>query len=273
MSRTQACGLIGLARSSSYYEGKEREEEGLRRALHEAAKKRRKWGYRRLLTILRREGWKDNHKRVERICRKEGLQIVKRKRKRMARERQGTAAPATRKNQRWSMDFVHDATGNQKRIRILNIVDDYTRECLCSEVDTSLPGLRVVRELERLCAQRGAPEMVVADNGPEFTGVAVDQWAHRRGVKLHFIDPGKPIQNAFVESFNGRFRDECLNEHWFDNLHHARALVSEWMEDYHTQRPHSSLDYKTPAEFARSASPLGGFVVNDSANNQQPDSH
>lgn len=273
MSRTKACGLIGLARSSSYYEGKPREEEGLRTALQAAAKERRRWGCRRLLTILRRDGWTDNHKRVERIYRKEGLQIVKRKRKKVARTRLGTAATPTRRNQRWSMDFVQDATEQQQRIRILNIVDDYTRECLCSEVDTSLPGLRVVRELERICQQRGVPEMLVSDNGPEFTGIAVDQWAHRRGVKLHFIDPGKPTQNPFIESFNGKFRDECLNEHWFVNIPHARVIVREWTKDYNTKRPHSSLGYMTPAEFAQAASPHGGLLMTYSADDQQPDSH
>ena len=182
----------------------------MRERLKELAGQRRRFGYRRLHALLRREGWRINHKAVHRIYVEEGLQVRRRKRKRLARAlRQAMLVPQA-PNQRWSMDFQHDLLATGQRVRTLNIVDDFSRECPAIEVDTSLPGVRVVRVLERLAETRGLPHEIILDNGPEMIGKALDQWAWRNGVRLHFIDLGKPTQNAFIESFNGRFRDECL---------------------------------------------------------------
>jgi putative transposase len=155
-------------------------------------------------------------------------------------------------NERWSMDFAHDMLSNGRRIRMLVVVDDFTRECLSIEVDTSLSGRRVTRVLNWLKETRGLPERIVSDNGPEFTGLALDAWSYRNGVKLQFIEPGKPVQNAYVESFIGKLRDECLNEHWFSGLEDARGTIETWRQDYNENRPHSSLGNMTPEEFVRS---------------------
>jgi putative transposase len=213
LSERRACGLAGLGRSSYRYRQQRSGESGLRERLKQLAAERPRYGYRRLTVLLKRAGEAVNHKRVYRLYREEGLSVRRRKRKRIgAVERQPLAVP-TQTNQRWSMDFVSDGLGDGRKFRSLNIVDDYSRECVVAEVDTSIPGGRVVRVLERLNELRGLPAVLVTDNGPEFAGQALDVWAYERGVKLHFIQPGKPIQNAFIESFNGKMRDECLNEH------------------------------------------------------------
>ena len=191
-----------------------------------------------------------NHKRVYPSADgEEGLGVRRRKRKRIgAVERQPLAIP-TQPNQRWSMDFITDALSEGRKFRSLNIVDDFHRECLAAEVDTSLTGARVVRVLERLKELRGLPQILVMDNGPEFAGQALDVWAYDQGVRLHFIEPGKPVQNAFIESFNGKMRDECLNEHWFLSLGEARETIEAWRRDYNEVRPHTSLGNRTPQEF------------------------
>jgi len=265
LSERRACGLVGIERSSFRYEGQGQEDADLRTRLQELAQERRRFGYRRLTVLLRREGWPVNHKRVYRLYREEGLGVRRRKRKRMgAVERQPLTIP-TRGNERWSMDFVSDALTDGRKFRSLNIVDDYNRECLAAEVDTSIPGARVVRVLERLGERRGLPEVLVTDNGPESAGQALDVWAYQRGVRLRFIDPGKPVQNAFIESFNGKMRDECLNEHWFISLTEARQTIEAWRRDYNEVRPHSSLGNRTPQEFtARGAalrSPTAPFEL------------
>jgi putative transposase len=255
-SERRACGLVGMKRSSYRYQGRRAEESGLRQRLRELAGECRRYGYRRLTALLRREGWKANHKRVYRLYRQEGLSVRRRKRKRIgAVDRQPMEIP-TRANQRWSMDFVADGLGDGRKFRSLNIVDDYSRECVAAEVDTSIPGGRVVRVLERLGERRGLPQVLVTDNGPEFAGQALDVWAYERGVRLHFIEPGKPIQNAFIESFNGKMRDECLNEHWFRTLSEARQTIEAWRRDYNEVRPHSSLGNRTPQEFTARAATL-----------------
>jgi len=230
-----------LSRSSYYYQAVPRDDEPLRRALREKAAQRRRFGYRRLVVLLRREGWTDNHKRIFRLYQEERLQVKRRIKKHTAKWRGKTPAAAQRPNQRWSLDFMSDQLADGRRIRLLNVVDDFTRECLAVEVDSSLSGQRVTRVLERLCAMHGQPERLVSDNGPEFTGQAVDSWAYQRGVQWQFIEPGKPVQNAYIESFNGKFRDECLNEHWFERLEQARVIVEQWRRDYNEERPHSSL--------------------------------
>jgi putative transposase len=190
-----------------------------------------------------------NHKRVYRLYREEGLAVRRRKRKRIGAVERWPLAIPTRPNERWSMDFVADALNDGRRLRSLNIVDDYNRRCLVAEVDTSLPGGRVVRVLERLHELEGSPQVLVMDNGPEFAGQALDVWTYQRNVKMRFIEPGKPIQNAFIESFNGKFRDECLNEHWFVSLQDAKEKIESWRRDYNEVRPHSALGNRTPEEF------------------------
>jgi putative transposase len=259
VSERRACGLMGLERSSYYYVGQPREDEPLRAALRQAAAERKRFGYRRLTWLLRRRGWRDNHKRIERLYREEQLQVRRRRRKHTAKGRTQPLEAPRGPNERWSMDFMQDCLADGRRIRFLNVVDDYTRECLRIEADTSLGGVRVVRVLDQLVAQRGRPRRMLTDNGPEFTGQAMDRWAYANGVDLDFIDPGKPQQNAYIESFNGKFRDECLNEHWFANLWEARRITTDYEQEYNTDRPHSSLENRTPEEFARgwvAAAPL-----------------
>ena len=190
-----------------------------------------------------------NHKRTERIYREEGLSLRKRKRKKMAAQTRIVLPVPTGPNERWSMDFVTDSIVSGRRFRALVIVDDYSSECPAIEVDTSLGGIRVVQVLERLAETRGLPQVITVDNGPEFTSRALDEWAYRHGVKLHFIRPGKPIENAYAESFISRLRDECLNESWFITLKDARTIIESWRIDYNNGRPHTSLGGLTPAQF------------------------
>ncbi len=252
LSERRACRLVGVGRSTLRYRSRARtDESSLRQRLRELAAERPRFGYRRLHVLLRREGMRLNHKRIERLYREEGLAVRRRTRKRVARNGRGRAAFPGRPNQQWGIDFVSDTLAWGRRIRLFTVVDVFTREVLAIEVDTSLPGGRVVRVLERLAVARGAPDEIVLDNGPELAGKAVDQWAYERGVWRHFIEPGKPVQNAFVESFQGRLRDECLNRHWFLGLTDARHTVEIWRQDYNQARPHSALGYRPPEEFRR----------------------
>jgi putative transposase len=246
----RACRLIGVDRTAFQYRPRRPDDAGVRERLRELANERRRFGYRRLALMLKRDGLRMNLKRVYRLYKEERLTV----RKRGGRKRAlGTRAPMTipqSANQRWSIDFMQDALDDGRRFRILNVVDDFTRECLASVLDTSLSGVRVVRELDRLCLLQGQPAMIVSDNGTELTSHAVLQWVEETGIEWHYIAPGKPVQNAFVESFNGRLRDECLNEHVFRSLSQARALVEAWRIDYNTVRPHSSLGGLPPSVFA-----------------------
>jgi putative transposase len=210
------------------------------------AAERPRFGYRRLHTLIDREGLRVNHKRVYGVYRTAGLQVRRRRRKRLTRGQRVPLPLPSRRGERWSIDFMVDTLADGRGFRTLNIVDDFTRECVAIEVDRSLPGLRVVRVLDRLAETTGLPETLVMDNGPEFSGRTLDTWAYARGVTLRFIRPGKPIENAFVESFNGKFRDECLNEHWFASVAEAQALIEAWHVDYNTVRPHSALGDQTP---------------------------
>jgi len=252
MSERRACRALGFARSSFQYRSRRCEPPELVAKLHDLAAKRPRFGYRRLCVLLRREGHRVNHKRVYRLYRAAGLAVRKRKRKRVAASLRRPHVLPTRPNERWSMDFVSDAFDGGRVFRVLNVVDDFSRECLATEVDTSLPGLRVARVLDRIAEERGSyPRSIVTDNGPEFTGRELDAWAYRRGVEIQFIRPGKPVENAFVESFNGRFRDECLNQNWFLSLGDARKRIEDWRTDYNTVRPHSALGNLSPACYAR----------------------
>lgn len=192
-----------------------------------------------------------NHKRTERLYKEEKLSLKIRKRKKVASQGRVELSQAKRPNEQWAMDFVSDALSNGRRLRLLPIIDTYTRECLRIEVDTSIEGKRVTAVLNQIVSTRGLPENIVVDNGPEFISNALDEWAYIRGIKLHFIHPGKPVENAYIESFNGRFRDECLNQNWFMSIEHARQVIEEWRIDYNQERPHSSLGDLTPNEFFR----------------------
>jgi putative transposase len=251
LSERRACRLIGIARSSRRYETRRDQATGLRERLRALAEQRRRFGYRRLTIPLRREGLRVNHKRVYRLYREEGLAVRRRRRKRIVRPAAARLPLPTRLNQRWAMDFIEDRLATGRKFRAFNVMDAFSRRGLASEVDTSLPGRRVVQVLDRLAGQRGRPEELVLDNGPEFIGRALDQWASTHGVRLHFITPGKPVQNAHIESFHGRFRDECLNESWFLTVMDARRIIEAWRQDYNTLRPHSALGYRTPEEFER----------------------
>ena len=252
LSERHACRLLGLGRSTYRYQARKAERDWeLRARLKELAAKRMRFGYRRLTALLVREGIAANHKRVYRLYREEGLAMRIRQRRRIRWTGAVSSAAAARPNQRWSIDFVSDCVSTGRVIRMLTVVDDCTRECPAIEVDMSLGGLRVRRVLDRIASERGLPEAIVLDNGPEFRGRALAAWSEERGVRLDFIQPGKPAQNAFAESFNGRLRDECLNANWFTSLSDARRKIEDWRQDYNQQRPHSSLHYLPPAEFAR----------------------
>jgi putative transposase len=228
----------------------QRDECGGTRATAGACRGAARFGYRRLHILLERDGLAVNHKRVHRIYRAAGLQVRRRRRKRLTRAERVPLPPARHRVERWSMDFTTDTLADGRNFRTLNIVDDFTRECVAIEVDRSLPGLRVTRVLDRLHVAIGLPQVMVVDNGPEFAGRTRDAWAYAHGVTLRFIRPGKPIENAYVERFNGKFRDECLNEHWFVSLVDAKAAIESWRVDYNTVRPHSSLGGRTPDQFA-----------------------
>jgi putative transposase len=249
-SQRRACGLVDLHPKTYRYASRRPDDGALRAKLKELAAERRRFGYRRLGLLLERQGIKVNGKKLYRLYKEERLTVRRRGgRKRALGMRAPIAIPQAR-NLRWSLDFVADTLVSGRRFRILTLVDDFTRECLGLVVDTSLTGLRVTRELDRVAASRGYPRMMVSDNGTELTSNAVLAWQQEHAIDWHYIAPGKPMQNGFVESFNGRLRDECLNEHLFGNLAEARQIIEEWRIDYNTNRPHTSLKGLTPAEFA-----------------------
>jgi putative transposase len=251
ISERQACRYVQANRRMIRYARKPQDDGALRARLEELAAERRRFGFRRLAVLIRRDGWIVNIKRVLRVYREAHLQVRKRLKRRVALGRGNPAPLVSNMNERWSLDFVHDSLETGRRIRTLNIVDDFTRECLAIEVDTSLSGRRVARVLDAIGETRGYPKTIVMDNGTELTSLAMACWARDRKVRLHFIQPGKPTQNAFIESFNGRFRDECLNEHEFASLAHARSIIESWRLDYNAHRPHKALGNRTPEEFAR----------------------
>ena len=219
--------------------------------MKEMAEQRRRFGCRRLHVMLKREGLVTNHKRTERLYREEKLALRIRRRKKLASQARVEIEKPTRPNQLWAMDFLHDSLHNGRKLRFLPIIDTYTKECFRIEVDTSIGGKRVCNVLSQIAAARELPENIIVDNGPEFISNAMDAWAYERGIKLHFIRPGKPVDNAYMESFNGKFRDECLNLNWFMSIGHAREVSEAYRLDYNNERPHSSLGDLTPAEFIR----------------------
>jgi putative transposase len=258
LSQRRACGLILIHRATCRYERRRSEDPRLRERLRELAAARRRFGYRRLQVLLRREGFSVNHKRVYRLYVEEKLGLRrKRGRRRTTAARVPLKLPV-RSDEVWTMDFTQDAFASGRKFRTLNLMEGFTRYALRIEVDTSLPGLRVVRVLEELKTRGRKPEAIVIDNGTEFTSQVVDQWAYENQVQLHFITPGRPMENGYMESFNGKFRDECLNENWFLDLADARQKIEEWRCDYNQERPHSALGYLTPAEFVQRSAASSG---------------
>ena len=256
VSERRAIQVVGLHRSTGRYRPKPDRSTDLRERLRRLAVDCPRAGYRMMLDRIRLEGTCVNHKRVHRLCRAEGLQLPKRRRKRLRSVRREPLARAEGLNQRWSMDFMSDAFSDGRRFRVFNVIDDFSRECLAIEVGTSLPGLVVTRVLDQVAGSRGYPAVIVVDNGPEFRGREMDAWAFRHGVRLHFIDPGKPMQNGFVESFNDKFRYECLNAEWFDGLEDARQRIERWRHKYNEVRPSRPIGRIPPAMFARRVAAL-----------------
>jgi putative transposase len=247
---TRACGLIGISRSLYHYASRRPSPGAILERLKALAAEKRRYGYRRLHVLLRREGHTINRKRTYRLYREAGLAVRRRKRKQYALGDRRPLPKPIAPNVSWSMDFVADGLADGRKVRCLNVVDDCTRECLVIEVDTSLTGRRVAAVLDRLADLRGLPEFITVGHGPEFEGQVLDAWAYENHVQLAFIRPGKPVENAYVESFNGKFRDECLNEHWFITMAQARRTIENWRQEYNEERPHSSLGDLTPARIA-----------------------
>ena len=245
----RACRVIGMHRSTLRKPRKRKDDAELREKLRKVAAERTRYGYRRLTWKLRRDGLLVNHKRVYRIYREEGLAVRRKKRKKLVSAARVGLQPATRVNERWTMDFVEDRLADDRKLRTLTIMDEFSRICPRIEADTSLPGARVVRVLEQLVEVHGKPESLLVDNGPEFIGKALDIWAYKEGVELHFTRPGKPTDKPHVESFNGKFRDECLNANYFLSVADAQRIIEDRRGEYNEERPHCALGNQTPAKF------------------------
>jgi putative transposase len=250
LSQRKACSVATCNRKTFRRVLQRTDDAALLQRLQELAAERRRFGYRRLDVLLRRDGIIANHKRIYRVYADANLQVRKRLKRRVALGRGDLPPAISMPNERWSLDFVHDTLQNTRRLRTLNIVDDFTREALAIEVDTSISGSRVTRVLDRIADERGLPKTIVMDNGTELTSLAMLAWSAKHRVQLHYIAPGKPTQNAFIESFNGKFRDECLNDNVFTSLAEAREIIERWRIDYNEYRPHRSLGQMTPNAFA-----------------------
>ena len=250
ISERRAVRWTGFPRATVPYQSRRPEQALLRERIRAHAAERPRWGYRRIHILLLREGWKVNRKRVQRLYREEALAVRRKGKRRRSQVPRPVREDLTAVNQRWCLDFVSDTLSSGRTFRCLCIVDEFTRECLAIEVAHSIPSLRVIEVLERLREERGLPAILISDNGSEFTSRAFDAWAYARSVKLSYIQPGKPVQNAFIESFNGSFRDECLNLHWFGSLADAKRVIEQWRDDYNRVRPHSSLAGLTPEAWA-----------------------
>jgi len=261
VSERRACELNHIDRSSYRYQPQPDRNADLRQKLTALAREKPRWGYRRLAVLLERQGETVNPKRLFRVYQQAGLGVRRRERKRLDRDA-ATMPLFVRPNQEWSMDFVSDALANGRALRALTVVDNFTKEAPAIEVDCSLSAPRMTRVLDKIIEARGtAPESIRIDNGPEFTSRCFLAWAEQRGIRLVHIQPGKPTQNSFIENFNGRFRDECSNANWFENLADAKRKIEAWRVEYNEARPHTSLAYRTPAEFARQWSPSSSTTV------------
>jgi putative transposase len=250
ITERRAIRFTGFPRSTMRYQSAREPQEALRARIRELADQRKRWGYRMIHLVLRREGWPVNRKRVQRLYREEGLAVRRRGKKRRSEAPRPIRQPLSERNKRWSMDFMSDTLSSGRRFRCLTIIDEFSRECLAIHVAHSIPAVRVIEVLEHLREERGLPRVIVTDNGSEFTSRAFDAWAYARGVTIDFIQPGKPVQNAFIESFNGTLRDDCLNLHWFLSLADAKRQIELWRCDYNEYRPHSSLRGLSPAQYA-----------------------
>ena len=260
VSERHACELIGMAVSSFRYRS-QRSDEALREQLVALAREKPRFGYRRLHVLLRRNGVMVNHKRVWRVYREAGLCVKRRKRKRLVRIGTPTTV-VTAANQQWALDFASDVIAGGRTIRVLSVIDTFTRECLALAVDTSFASRRVTRVLDQIIGWRGLPQSIRCDNGPELTSRHFLAWFIERRIDLVHIQPGRPMQNGHVESFTGKLRDECLNASWFRNLFDARRKIAAWQNEYNCERPHSSLGYLSPATFAAStASPSSSLIT------------
>ncbi len=252
LSERTACRLAGLSRTGYRYQAKSKDDQELRARLKVLAVDYSRYGYLMLHGLLKAEGLVINKKRTYRLYTEESLQVRTKKRKKLQRHRQPMVVP-TAADQRWSMDFVSDQLSHGRRFRVLNIVDDFTKEMVGQLVSVSITGNQVARFLNQMSERRQLPHSITCDNGTEFTSKAMFFWSKESGVRLGFIQPGKPTQNAFIESLNGKFRNECLNQHWFRTLDEARQEIDRWREHYNNVRPHSSLGYIPPVEFAKRA--------------------
>lgn len=273
MSERRACTVVAADRTMIRYRSRRSPDVELRARLRVLANEHRRFGYRRLFILLRREGEPPGINRIYRLYREEGLAVRKRRARRKA---VGTRAPIlveAKVNARWSLDFIHDQLACGRRFRILNVVDDVTRECLLAMADTSISGVRVARELTDLITRRGKPQLIVSDHGTELTSNAILGWNKDHGVGWYYIAPGKPMQNGYIESFNGRMRDELLNESLFLSLDHARQIIGTWVEDHNTARPHSSLSYKTPAKYAEHLTATGHHAALQNGSACRPVAH
>lgn len=252
---------MGAQRATIRYVSHKPEEGLLKGMITSIAHEKRRYGYRRIHVLLKHEGININHKKLFRLYRELGLKVLKRGGRKRALGTRVVAMALTKKNQEWSLDFVHDVLTNGRRIRMLTVVDDFTRESLKIAVETSLNGQRVCEELEQVIEARGKPDRILSDNGTEFTSTAILKWCQEQGIRWDYIQPGKPYQNGYIESFNGKLRDECLNENVFVNLQEVKRLVETWRGEYNEQRPHSSLKGKTPNEVAKEEEKLTGTSI------------
>jgi len=261
LSVRRACALSCLRNATWYYRSQARDSSVLRQRLRELATARPRFGYERLHILLTREGWRIGRNRVHRLYNLEGLQVRMRvrRRKRISLHR-GPAPTATGGGQYWAMDFVHDQLANERKFRVLTVIDKWHRQCVALQADFSLTGQSVVDAMNAIALSRQLPYAITVDHGTEFTSKALDEWCYLRGVKLDFIRPGKPTENAFIESFNGRLRDECLNVNEFGTLDEARLRLRSWQQDYNHHRPHGSLGRLTPSEFAAKSQKSGPEV-------------
>ena len=257
-SQRRACQVLGVDRQMVRYRTK-RDDTTLRGQLVAVAARYRRFGYRRLHVMLKREGNHHNRKKIQRLYQELDLKVKRRKGRKRAKSTRIPLPAVDKPNQIWSLDFLQDALFNGRKIRLFGVMDQWAREGLRLTVDTSLPGLRVIRELEAIIAVRGKPRCIVSDNGTELTCLAMLRWAQENEIEWHYIDPGKPMQNGFTESMNGKIRDEFLNENYFTSLNEAQELAAEWLHYYNYERPHSSLGYQTPKEFAAHAAKSDGL--------------
>lgn len=250
ISERRAIRWTGFPRATVRYRSTRPPQEELQERIRVLAGERPRWGYRRIHVLLQREGWAVNRKRVQRLYREQGLAVRRKGKRRRSQAPRLVRGTLDRPDERWSLDFVSDTLSSGRTFRCLTVLDEFTREAVAVEVAHSIPSARVIQVLERLHTERGLPPTIITDNGSEFTSRAFDAWAYARGIKIEYIQPGKPIQNCFIESFNGSLRDECLNTHWFRTLREAEAAIEGWRIDYNQVRPHSSLGGRTPEEFA-----------------------